>query len=168
MGHPAVRFIKTNLIIFIFAFKARSRANVAFDLSRQRDFTLRFENPDDTSHEIPDAEGCFHVSLFGQQEMPCFLEFNPVEVCISVADRLTQRCLGPVCYTIPFHFMPDWGRQSDMKSFSVYTTPFSFDIGLGFCLHCSGFTVCFSHPLRFLHSTSDEWEASRSYNEVQC
>ena len=76
---------------FLFAFQGRSRANVAFDLSRQRDFTLRFESPDDTSHEIPDAEGCFHVSLYGQQEMPCFLEFNPVEVCIPKFEGFTPR-----------------------------------------------------------------------------
>ena len=33
-------------------------------------------------------------------------------------------------------------------------------------MHCNGFTVCFSHPLRILRSTTDEWEAPKSDNEV--
>ncbi|XP_065057284.1 cilia and flagella-associated protein 47-like isoform X2 [Rhopilema esculentum] len=59
---------------------ARSRAKIAFDLSRQRDFLLTFGEFGDAGQEIPDAEGCFEVGLIGQQELQCFLEFNPVEV----------------------------------------------------------------------------------------
>ena len=30
-------------------------------------------------------------------------------------------------------------------------------------MHCNGCTVCFSHPLRILRSTIDEWEAPKRF-----
>ena len=58
-----------------------------------------------------------------------------------------------------FHFISDWVRQSDMKIPPVYTMPFSFHSGLGFCLHdtVSPCTVMVSPysvmvPLRILRS----------------
>ena len=53
---------------------------MAFDLSEHQDFTLRFGDPDDVNHEIPNTHGCYEVGLVGQEEMSCYFEFNPIEV----------------------------------------------------------------------------------------
>ena len=60
-----------------------------------------------------------------------------------------------------------------MKSSPVYTMPFSFHSGLGFCLHdtVSPCTVMVSPnsvvvPLRILRSSPNRFEASRIDNEV--
>ena len=74
-----------------------------------------------------------------------------------------------------FHFISDWVRQSDMKISPVYTMPFSFHSGLGFCLHdtvspctvmVSLYSVIVPVPLRILRSSPNGFEASRIDNEV--
>ena len=79
-----------------------------------------------------------------------------------------------------FHFISDLVRQSDMKISPVYTMPFSFHSGLGFCLHhtvsptlgtSSPCTVMVSPysvmvPLRILRSSPNGFDASRIDNEA--